>query len=50
MYQICDYHIHFDLDLAKSTNFQSLEVMDRGGETQFQVTENLNLLDENSGG
>ena len=28
----------------KNTNFQSLEVLDRGSETQLQVAENLNFL------
>ena len=27
----------------KTTNFQSLEVVDRGSETQPQVTENYNI-------
>ena len=29
-------------DFTNNTNFQSLEVVDRGSETQLQVTENLN--------
>ena len=44
MMQICDNHIHFDFNVTNSTNFQSLEVVDRGSETQFQVAENSNLL------
>ena len=40
--QICDNHVHFDLNLANLDNFQSLEVVDRGSETQLQVGENLN--------
>ena len=31
-----------DLNFTNLTNFQSLEVVDRGSETQLQVTENLN--------
>ena len=34
----------WDLNLTIKTNFQSLEVVDRGSETQLQVTENLNFL------
>ena len=34
--------ICWDLNLANLTNFQSLEVVDRGSETLLQVTENLN--------
>ena len=30
--------------ISQITNFQSLEVVYRGSETQFQVTENLNLI------
>ena len=36
--------ICWDLNFTKNTNFQSLEVVDRGSETQLQVAENLNLL------
>ena len=36
-------YIHFNLNSANSTNFRSLEVVDRGSETQPPVTENLNL-------
>ena len=36
--------IRGDLDTHKSSNFQSLQVVDRGSETQLQVTENLNVL------
>ena len=41
MSQICDDHIHFNLDFENSTDFQSLEVVDRGSETQLQVAENF---------
>ena len=41
MSQICDDHIHFNLDFANETDFQSLEVVDRGSETQLQVAENF---------
>ena len=34
--------------LANPWNFQSLEVVDRGSETQLQVTENLNLVGHSS--
>ena len=34
----------FDLNLTNLTIFWSLEVVDRGNETQFQVAENLYLL------
>ena len=34
--------ICWDLVFANHTHFQSLEVVDRGSETQLQVTENLN--------
>ena len=50
MSQICDDHIHFNLDLANHTNFQSLEVVDRDSETQLQVTEILNFLAQCSKG
>ena len=30
------------LNFTKNANFQSLKVVDRGKETQLQVTENLN--------
>ena len=33
-----------DLNFTNNTNFQSLEVVDRGSETQLQVGENLNFL------
>ena len=36
--------ICWDLNFTNTTNFQSLEVVDRGSETQLQVTENLNFL------
>ena len=35
---------------ANHTNFQSLEVVDRGSETQLQVTENLNSISQYSKG
>ena len=44
MSKIRDNLIHFNLDFANYTNFQSLEVVDRGSETQLQVAENLNFL------
>ena len=50
MSQICDNHIHFNLDFANEANFQSLEVVDRGSETQLQVAENLNFLAQCSKG
>ena len=50
MSQICDNHIHLNLDFANQTNFQSLEVVDRGSETQLQVAENLNFLTQCSKG
>ena len=31
-----------DLNFTNNTNFQSLDVVDRGSETQLQVAENLN--------
>ena len=34
--------ICWDLNFINNTNFQSLEVVDRGSETQLQVAENLN--------
>ena len=42
--RLCDNPIHFNLDFANSTNFQSLEVVDLSSETQLQVAENLNFL------
>ena len=39
MTQICDNHIHFNLNLANSAFFHPLEVVDRGSETQLQVDE-----------
>ena len=47
MSQICDNHINFNLDFA---NFKSLEVVDRGSETQLQEAENLNFLAQCSKG
>ena len=40
----------WNLNLAINTNFQSLEIKDRGSETQLQVTENLNFLAQCSKG
>ena len=34
----------WDLHFTNFTNFQSLEVVDRGSETQLQLTENLKLV------
>ena len=34
--------IYWDLNFTITKNFQSLEVVDRGSETQLQMTENLN--------
>ena len=34
--------IFWYLNFPNNTHFQSLEVVDRGSETQLQVTENLN--------
>ena len=34
MYQISDYHIYFDLNVANSTNFKSVEVVDCGSVQQ----------------
>ena len=53
MSQICDNYIHYiilNLDFANKTNFQSLEVVDRGSETQLQVAEKLNFLAQCSKG
>ena len=36
--------IYFNLNLANSTNFYSLEVVDRSSETQLQLSKNFNLL------
>ena len=44
MYQIRDTHIHLLLNLANSSNFQSLGVVDRDSETQLQATGNLFVL------
>ena len=33
------------LNLTNPSNFQSLEAVDRGSETQLQVTENVILID-----
>ena len=48
--QICYNYIHLDLDLANSTYFKSLEIVDRGSETQLQVAENYFFLDQSSKG
>ena len=40
----------WDLYFTNNINFQSLEVVDRGSETQLQVTENLNVLAQCSKG
>ena len=37
-------------DLILQSNFQSLEVVSRGSETQLQVTENLNRIAQISWG
>ena len=34
-------HWYWDLNFTNNTNFQSLEVVDRGSETQLLVAENL---------
>ena len=39
-----------DLNFTNDTNFQSLEVVDRGSKTQLQVAENLNFLAQCSKG
>ena len=39
---ISDYYIFCDINFTISSNFQSLEVVDRVSETQFQGNENLN--------
>ena len=42
--------ICWDLNFTNNTNFLSLEVVDRGSETQLQVTENLNCIGQCSKG
>ena len=42
--------ICWDLNFTNNTNFQSLEIVDRGSETQLQVAENLNFLAQCSKG
>ena len=37
---VCNADIWWDSNLTNNTNFQSPEVVDRGSETQLQVTEN----------
>ena len=44
MLLILNTDICWDLNFTNNTNFQSLEVVDRGSETQLQVAENLNFL------
>ena len=44
MLSILETDICWDLNFTNNTNFQSLEVVDSGKETQLQVTENLNFL------
>ena len=48
MTQICNNHINLDLNLANSINFWSLEVLDRGSETQLEVVEHFKLLVQRS--
>ena len=43
-FQFWNTDICRDLNFTNNTNFQSLEVVDRGSETQLQVTENLNWI------
>ena len=42
--QSLNTNICWYLDFTKQVDFQSLEVVDRGSETQLQVTENLNWI------
>ena len=42
MSHICDTDILRNLDFKIPFNFESLEIVDRGSETQLQVTQNLN--------
>ena len=44
MFSIRYFEKHLDLNFTNPTNFQSLEVVDRGSETQLQVAENLILI------
>ena len=41
MLLILKHRYMLDLHFANHTHFQSIEVVDRGSETQLQVTENL---------
>ena len=36
------YHVYWDLNFTNNINFQPLEVVCRGSETQLQVIEDLN--------
>ena len=49
-FQFWNTDICWDFNLTNNTNFQSLEVVDRGSETQLQVTENLNWISQCSKG
>ena len=42
--------IYWELNFTNNINFQSLEVVYRGSETQLQVTENLNCMAQRSKG
>ena len=42
--------IYWDLNFTNNTNFQSLEVVDRGSKTQLQVDKSLNFLAQCSQG
>ena len=42
MLSILKHSYMLGLKFRNHTNFQSLEVVDRGSETQLKVTENLN--------
>ena len=43
-FQSLNADICWDLNFKTNTNFPSLEVVDRGSETQLQVAENLHFL------
>ena len=49
-FQSWNTDICWDLNFTNNTNLQSLEVVDRGSETQLQVTENLNGIAQCSKG
>ena len=49
-FQFWNTDIYRDLNFTNTTNFQSLEVVDNGSETQLQVTENFNWIDQCSQG